>query len=218
MVEVIPTIIAKDLNELQEKIKKVESFVDWVQIDVMDGQFVENTTWNEPSDLKKIETSLNLEAHLMIKEPEKYIDQWINSGVKRIIFHIEATDKIKEVIDQVKQAGLGVGLAINPETPVETVDQFVDQLDLILVMTVHPGQGGQDFLESSLGKIKQLRAKYKHVKIEVDGGINLETAPEVIQAGANLLASGTAIFKSDDIEQTVNTLKDYEYQGIKRKS
>lgn len=207
MVEVIPTIIAKDLNELQEKIKKVESFVDWVQIDVMDGQFVENTTWNEPSDLKKIETSLNLEAHLMIKEPEKYIDQWINSGVKRIIFHIEATDKIREVIDQVKQAGLGVGLAINPETPVEAVDQFVDQLDLILVMTVNPGQGGQDFLEQNLGKIKQLRAKYKHVKIEVDGGINLETAPEVIQAGASLLASGTAIFKSDNIEQTINTLK-----------
>jgi len=207
MVEVIPTIIAKDLNELQEKIKKVESFVDWVQIDVMDGQFVENTTWNEPSDLKKIETSLNLEAHLMIKEPEKYIDQWINSGVKRIIFHIEATDKIREVIDQVKQAGLGVGLAINPETPVEAVDQFVDQLDLILVMTVNPGQGGQDFLEQNLGKIKQLRAKYKRVKIGVDGGINLETAPEVIQAGASLLASGTAIFKSDNIEQTINTLK-----------
>lgn len=207
MIEVIPTIIAKDLNELQEKIKKVESFVNWVQIDVMDGQFVENTTWNEPADLKKIETSLNLEAHLMIKEPEKYIDQWINSGVKRIIFHTEATDKTGEIIDQVKQAGLGVGLAINPETSIEAVDQFVDQLDLVLVMTVNPGQGGQEFLESNLEKIKQLRAKYEHVKIEVDGGINLETAPEVVQAGANLLASGTAIFKSDNIEQTINTFK-----------
>jgi len=207
MVEVIPTIIAKDFNELQEKIKKVESFVDWVQIDVMDGQFVENITWNEPTDLKKIETSLNLEVHLMIKEPEKYINQWISSGVKRIVFHIEATDKIREVIDQIKQAGLGVGLAINPETPIEAVDQFIDQLDLVLVMTVNPGQGGQEFLKQNLGKIKQLRAKYKRVKIGVDGGINLETAPEAVQSGANLLASGTAIFKSDNIEQTVNTLK-----------
>ena len=207
MVEVIPTIIAKDLNELQEKIKKVESFVDWVQIDVMDGQFVENTTWNEPADLKKIETSLNLEAHLMIKEPEKYINQWINSGVKRIIFHIEATDKIGEVIGQIKQAGLGVGLAINPETPIEAVDQFIDQLDLVLVMTVNPGQGGQEFLKHCLGKIKQLRAKYERVKIGVDGGIDSETAPEVVQAGASLLASGTAIFKSDNIEQVIDTLK-----------
>jgi len=211
MIEVIPTIIAKDFSEVQEKIKKVEPYVDWAQIDVMDGQFVENTTWNEPADLKKLETGLNLEVHLMIKEPEKYIDQWIDSGVKRIIFHIEATNKVKEIIDQVKRAGLGVGLAINPETLVEEVDQFVDQLDLVLVMTVNPGQGGQEFLEHCLGKIEQLRAKYKRVKIEVDGGINLETAPKVIRAGANLLASGTAIFKSGNIEQAVNALKKYEY-------
>lgn len=210
MVEVIPTIIAKDFDEIQEKIKKVEPYVDWVQLDVMDGQFVENTTWNNPADLKELETSLNLEVHLMIKEPEQYIDQWISSGVKRIIFHIESTSKTKEIISQIKQANLGVGLAINPETSVDVIDQFIDQLDLVLVMTVNPGRGGQEFLKQSLGKIKQLRVKYKRVKIGVDGGINLETAPEVIQAGANLLASGTAIFKSDNIERTVNTLKSCE--------
>ena len=207
MIKVIPTIIAKDFQEVQEKIKKVESYVDWVQLDVMDGKFVNEATWNKPADLKNLKTSSELEAHLMIEKPEEHISDWITSGVKRIIFHFEATDKKREIIEQIKKAGLRVGLAINPETPIGVVDEFISQLDLVLVMTVQPGRGGQQFLEETLGKIKELREKYKDVNIEVDGGINLETAPRVIQAGANLLASGTAIFKSDDIKQAIDALK-----------
>lgn len=207
MIEVIPTILVKDFKELKEKIKLVESHVKWVQLDVMDGIFVDNTTWNNPSDLKNLEIGLKLEAHLMIEEPENYIDEWIKSGVKRIIFHYEATDKHREIIEKIKKAGLEVGLALNPETSIDVVDNFIKDLDLILIMTVNPGWGGQEFLEKQLGKIKQLRNKYQDVKIEVDGGISLETAPKVIKAGANLLAVGSVIFESDNIKETIWKLK-----------
>lgn len=207
MIEVIPTIIAKDFQELQEKVKKVEPYVDWVQLDIMDGQFVDNITWDNPAELENLETDLKLEVHLMIAKPEEHIDDWIKVGVKRIIFHFESTEKIKESIKKIKKAGLGVGLAINPETPVEVIDEFIDQLDLVLVMTVSPGRGGQKFLEETLPKIKNLREKYPHVNIEVDGGINLESAPKVIRAGANILASGSGIYKSDNIKKVIKELE-----------
>lgn len=214
MIEVIPAIIAKDFEELKEKIKRVEPYVEWVQFDVIDGKFANNHSWpctergkNNPEDLKQLETNLKLEAHLLIKNPELAIDNWINSGVSRIVFHYSSTEKHQEIIKKVKKAGLEVGLAINPEIPIEVIDQYINQLDLVIVMTVNPGWSGQEFMEDMLDKIKKLREKYKDVNIEVDGGINLETAPKVIQAGANLLASGSAVFDSDDIEKTIQALK-----------
>ena len=214
MIEIIPTILVKSFDELKEKVRLVEPYVDWVQLDVMDGEFVNNITWphaergkNNPSDLKNLETNLNLEVHLMVNQPEKVIDNWIKSGVKRIIFHYEATDKHQEIIEKIRQADLEAGIALNPETPIEVIDEFIEQLDLVLIMTVNPGWGGQEFLKESLEKIKQLRDKYQDVKIEVDGGINLETAPQVIQAGANFLVSGSVIFKSNNIKQTIWKLK-----------
>jgi len=212
MIKVIPTIIAKNFQELQEKIKKVEPYVDWVQLDVMDGRFVENTTWNNPADLKNLETSLKLEAHLMVQNPETVIDDWIKSGVQRIIFHYESTNQWQEIIEKIREAGLEAGIAINPETPIEVLDSFLQITDYrlqitILIMTVHPGRGGQRFLEETLEKIRNLREKHKNAKIEVDGGINLQTAPQVVKAGANFLACGTAIFKSKDIKRTIKELK-----------
>jgi len=207
MIQIIPTIIAKDFQEINEKIKKIESYVEWAQLDVMDGEFVNNSTWNKPRELKNLETNLKLEVHLMVNNPEEVIDQWIESGVKRIIFHYEATDKHEEIIEKIKESGLEVGLAINPETSLEVIDNFIEKLDLVLIMTVNPGFGGQDFLEENLGKIKQLRGEYKDVNIGVDGGINLETALKVIQAGANLLASGSVIFNSNNIKETIKELK-----------
>jgi len=207
MIEVVPTIIAKDFDELKEKVKKVEPYVEWVQLDVMDGKFVENLTWNKPSDLKGLETNLKLEVHLMVEKPEEVIDDWIKSGIKRLIIHYEATEETGQIIERVKESGLEVGLAINPETSIEGISPFVKQLDVVLVMTVNPGQGGQKFLQETLWKIERLRERYPNVNIGVDGGINLETAPRVIQAGANVLASGSAIFKSDNIEETIKQLK-----------
>ena len=207
MIEIIPGIISKDFEGIEEKAKLVEPYIDWVQLDIMDGRFVDNTTWNNPSDLKKFKTNLKLEAHLMINNPEEFINDWIESSVKRIIIHYESTDKHKEIIERIKASGLETGLAINPETSIGVIDEFIEDLDLILIMTVNPGFGGQGFLNESVDKIKQLREKYKNVNIEVDGGINLETAPLVIKAGANILISGSAIFKSNNIKQTIWTLK-----------
>lgn len=207
MIEIIPVIMVESFDELQSRVKKVEPYVDWVQLDIMDGHFVDNKTWGDPIELKRLETGLNIETHLMVQNPESCIGDWIDSGAKRIIFHYESTDQHKEIIRKIKQAGLEVGLAINPETPVEAVDSFVKNLDLVLVMTVNPGQGGQELLTETLGKIRQLRENHKDVNIEVDGGINPETAPLVIQAGASLLASGSAIFKSDNIKKTIEDLK-----------
>jgi len=206
MIEIIPAIIAKDFQELQDKINKVEPYTQWAQLDIMDGKFVNNSTWNEPKDLKNLETNLNLEVHLMVNHPEEVIDKWIESGVKRIIFHYKATDKHGEILAKIKKAGLEAGLALNPEVPLSVLDNFIEKLDLILIMTVNPGFGGQGFLNESVDKIRQLRKKYENVKIEVDGGINLETAPKVIEAGANILAVGSAIFKSDNIEQIIKEL------------
>lgn len=207
MIEIIPAIIAKDFNDLEMKIRKVEPYLDWAQLDVMDGIFVDNTTWNNPSDLKNLETKLNLEAHLMINNPDQVIQDWIDSGVKRIIFHYESTEKHQEIIKRIKEADLEVGIALNPETGINVIDDFIKEIDLVLIMTVNPGFGGQDFLNSSVDKIKQLREKYENVKISVDGGINIKTAPVVIEAGVNVLSVGSAIFKSENIEKTIKELK-----------
>ncbi len=206
-IEVIPTIIAKDFKDLQEKIRKVEPYVDWAQLDIMDGKFVKESTWNSPGLLREFKTKLRLEAHLMVANPEEVIVDWIDSGVKRIIVHFESTSHLKDVVDKIKLAGLEVGLAINPKTPIEVLDEFIPHLDLVLIMTVEPGRGGQELIEDTLTKIRRLREKYQDIKIAADGGINIETAPQVIAAGANILASGSAIFTSEDIKETIKELK-----------
>jgi len=211
MTQIIPAIIAKDFQELKNKIKQIEPFIEWAQLDVMDGDFVDNKTWNNPLDLRELETSLKLEAHLMVEKPEEVIDDWIKSGVKRIIVHYESTKQLSEIIKKIQRSGIEAGIAINPETPADALNSLLINDYLIpitiLVMTVNPGRGGQEFLEETLGKIKILREKYRDVNIEVDGGINLETAPKTIQAGANVLAVGSAIFKSEDIKKTIKELK-----------
>ncbi len=208
MIEIIPAIIASDFKELEEKIKLVEPYVEWAQLDVMDGRFVDNYTWNNPQDLRKLETKIKLEAHLMIINPENALANWIKSGVKRIILHCEAVADAKEAIKRIKEAGLGVGLAINPKTPFEVVEPYLPRLDLVLVMTVEPGRGGQELIEDTLAKIKRLRENYPNVKIEVDGGINPKTAPKVVQAGANILVSGSAVFYNNKIEENINQLRE----------
>lgn len=207
MIEVIPTIIAKNFQELQEKIKKIEPYTKWVQLDIMDGRFVDNITWRNPKELKNLETNLFLEAHLMIFEPEHVIEDWIESGVKRIIFHYESTHKRKEIIEKIKNAGLEIGIALDVITPIEFIDILMPDLDLVLIMTVRPGWGGQKFMEETLLKIKNLRSKYPNVNIGVDGGINSETGRKAIEAGANILASGSYIFGSEDIKKAIDSLK-----------
>jgi len=211
MTEVIPAIIAHDFKDLREKILKIADYVDWVQLDVMDGQFVPNVTWYNVEELKNLDSEIiskiKLEAHLMIWEPEKTIDKWINSGIKRIIFHYEATHQREELIKKIKDGGLEVGMCLDIFSPYTFLEKFVNNLDLVLIMAVKAGKGGQEFQKEALIKIKNLHKNHLDLKIAVDGGINLETGKECVQAGASILCAGSYIFESINIEQAINSLK-----------
>ncbi len=211
-VEIIPAIIAKDFNELKEKVELVEPYVKWVQIDVMDGNFVPNKTWNNPEDLRKYTPQVSLEAHLMISEPEKYAEKWIDAGIKRIIFHIEATSRPQDVIKICKEKGVQVGVAINPETQVDAIEGLLGQnpvngVDMVLILGVNPGLGGQEFKPSVLEKIKALRHSHPHLTIGVDGGMNPKTAKNAVEAGANVIVAGSYIFSHVDIKKAIAELK-----------
>ena len=217
MIEIIPTILVKEFEEVKKRIKCVEKYVKWVQLDVMDGIFVENTTWPyseegaKISDFKKIKSKTKTEVHLMIQGPEKVIKDWLEV-TDRVIVHYESDisnseNAVKNLIETVHKANKQIGLAINPETDVSAVKPFFKKLDLVLIMTVQPGRGGQEFKEWILEKIKVLREMWPNGNIEVDGGINPETAKKVIEAGANLICAGTYIFTSKDVKIAINNLK-----------
>ena len=221
--EIIPTILVKNFKEVKESIKKVENYVDWVQLDIMDGVFVNNETWpyseGKISDLKKVypvrkATSSNgvkLEAHLMVQKPEDVIDDWLEV-VDRVIIHFESkiTNRelgIRELIKKVHKKGKEVGMALNPETHTAAVMPFLKDLDLVLLMTVQPGWGGQELKDWILTKIAALRKVWPDGNIEVDGGINDKNIKKVVKAGANLICVGTYIFKSNNIEQAIKNLR-----------
>ena len=206
MAEIIPTILVKKFSEVKERIKAVENYVNWVQLDIMDGVFVKNTTWNNPLDLQDFKTKVKLEAHLMVEKPEEVIDDWLKV-VDRVIVHFES--KIYDLDDLIKKihnSGKQIGLAINPETHFSVVEPFLEYLDLVLFMTVQPGWGGQKFREEVLVKIKSLREIWPNGNIEVDGGVNDENIGKIVEAGANLICMGTFIFKNKNIKETIANL------------
>ena len=200
MTEVIPAIIAKDLQELKRKIKLIEPYSDWVQLDIMDGDFVPNKTWQNPEDLKSIKTSLKIEAHLMIDDPQRVIKKWLEVA-QRVIVHWESRGVKK--LRFTKQ----MGIALNPETPWQEIEKFIPQLSLVLFLTVSPGFGGQKFLNKVLSKIESLQKSFPNLKIEVDGGINPKTGKKCVEAGADILVSGTYIFKSRNVKEAMEKLK-----------
>ncbi len=208
--KIIPAIIPKSFDDLKEKLDKVVPYTDWVQIDISDGIFTPNTTWNNPADLEKIKTDVNLEIHLMIKNPEDYIEEWIGSGAKRIIVHVSSVDeyrKIDVIAKKIKSRGLEFGVGLSPDVSVDSVKEIITLADIVLLLAVNPGFSGQQFQPAILEKIKDLRKLFSNVKIEVDGGINKETAKQCIDAGADILVSASYIFDSDNIKEAIETLK-----------
>jgi ribulose-phosphate 3-epimerase len=168
MVEIIPTILVKKFSEVKERIKAVEKYVNWVQLDIMDGIFVANETWCNPADLKNFQTKAKLEAHLMIQNPEEAVDDWLKV-VDRVIVHFESKiSDLTGLIRKIHNGGKQIGLAINPETHFSVVAPFLKDLDLVLFMTVQPGWGGQKFRDEVLVKIKSLREIWPNGNIEVD--------------------------------------------------
>jgi len=213
MIKVAPSILAADFTKLGDDIKSVES-ADYLHFDVMDGLFVPNISFGIPvlKAVRKI-TDMTLDVHLMIDTPIRYIQKFAEAGADIITFHIEAEKKenIQKTIDEIHKHGKKAGISLKPYTPAQEVIPFLDSLDLILVMTVEPGYGGQKFMADKLPKISELRNHINNRKpdcdLEVDGGINIETAKQCIEAGANVLVAGEDIFRSSDRAAHINKLR-----------
>ena len=210
-----PSILAGDFSQLGKDIQKLEDAgADMIHVDVMDGHFVPNITIGPPviKSLRKY-TDLPFDVHLMISPVHKYIEDFSKAGSDIITIHPEATENVKDSIDLIKSLGKKVGLSLNPDTPINTIEKYLDQIDLVLVMTVYPGFGGQKFISKVLNKIKNLKnIKDKNkfrFDIEVDGGVNFENNKLAIEAGANILVSGTTIFKNNDgdIKKNIDLLR-----------
>ena len=214
-IQISPSILSADFSQLGSEIKKLEQGgADLIHVDVMDGHFVPNLTIGPPviKNLRKY-TKLPFDVHLMISPVHKYIENYAEAGADIITIHPEATDNLKESINLIKKFGKKVGVSLNPKTEIKTLIDEVENIDLVLVMSVNPGFGGQKFMPEVLDKIKELKkikdeGKY-HFDIEVDGGINFSNSKIVLEAGANILVSGTTVFKENDgdIKINIKTLK-----------
>jgi len=206
MIEIVPAILVKTPAELQQKLKEVEPYVNRVQIDIMDGKFVPNKTV-QPEEMKSFKTKLIKEAHLMVEDNERYVDEFLKLDFDMIIVHIESCKNVKKIIKRVKEQGKKVALAINPPTPLSAIKNYLDDLDMVLIMTVNPGFSGQGFIPEVSSKIKELRQMKKNLDIEVDGGIKIENAKIVLEAGANILVSASGIYNFENKKEIIEKFK-----------
>lgn len=206
-IKVIPALLEYELTDIKRKIASLEHFVNLIHIDIADGKFVENTTYQTISEIEKLKTQASLELHLMVTQPEKYLPQ-SNEVIKKIIMHIESASFSRDLLNEVQEKGFALGLALNPETDFLEVEPFLDYVDCVQFMTITPGFQGQYFLSEVLEKIKDFHERFPETPIEVDGGINPKNAKLVAEVGATLLVSGSYIQDCKDILSCFYTLEE----------
>ncbi|MDD5469857.1 MAG: ribulose-phosphate 3-epimerase [Candidatus Peribacteraceae bacterium] len=206
---IAPSILSADLGRLQEEVESIEPYADWLQIDVMDGHFVPNLSFGAPV-MRCIKTALPLDVHLMVSNPADRIQEFLDAGAAHITFHAEAVaepENRRQIISRIRAGGATAGIAINPETPLSAVEGILGDIDLLLIMSVHPGFGGQEFINDVLGKVREAREQYPKLMIQMDGGIDERTAVLCRGAGAKNLVAGSFIFSARDRKAAIDSLR-----------
>jgi ribulose-phosphate 3-epimerase len=213
MIKIAPSILSADFSILADEVASLEKAgADYIHVDIMDGHFVPNITFG-PGVVKalKRKTSLPLDVHLMIENPDQYIDAFIEAGADIVTVHVEAATHLQRTLSTIRKKGVKAGISLNPATPVQYVDYVLDDIDMVLIMTVNPGFGGQKFIPSMIPKIQKVRdlvEGMKHaIEIEVDGGITPDNVDTVIAAGANVIVAGSAVFQASDRKKVVQDLR-----------
>jgi ribulose-phosphate 3-epimerase len=215
MIKLAPSILSADFARLGEQVAEVtKAGADYIHIDVMDGHFVPNITIGAPvvASIRPL-TSLPLDVHLMIEHPERYISEFVNSGADIITVHVEACSHLHGTIQLIKELGVKAGVSLNPATPLSSIEEIIPHVDLILIMSVNPGFGGQSFIPATLPKIENMRKTLNDRKLstelEVDGGVTVDNAPGIVKAGANVLVAGNSVFKAEEgISQALQRLRE----------
>ena len=213
MKKLAPSILSADFSRLGEEIKAVEEAgADYIHIDIMDGHFVPNITIGPMVvETAKAVTTLPLDVHLMISDPDRYVQDFIKAGSDLLSVHVETCPHLQRTLTYIRELGGRSGAVLNPSTPISTLEYVMDDLDMILLMTVNPGFGGQKFIPTMLPKIQKMRSlideKKLPIELEVDGGVNLENISRIAQAGADVVVAGSAVYKSGDCRETVRLMK-----------